>query len=173
MQQTVTKSELVIRRSIPVLILKILVSEILLLSLYTLIRLFLYWVTNSLNLEVISNPFLFYKSLIFTLLEIAVVIYFILDWVNNYYVIKKSELVFVNGIIVSSRRDYNIANLQSIYFTQSLAGRILNYGTIVVFSPALQRDLIMYEVPNPKDVVENIKIASNAQDSNVTFLLRR
>ncbi len=173
MQQTVTKSELVVKRSIPVLVLKVIAFEVLLLALYTLVRLFLFWITNSFNFDVINSPLLFYKSIVFAVLEIMLVVFLIVDWANNYYVIKKSELVFVNGVIVSSRRDYNIANLQSIYYTQTLLGRILNFGTIVIFSPALQRDLFMYEVPSPKEVVENIKIASTAQDSNVTFLLRR
>lgn len=100
-------------------------------------------------------------------------LYLLTNWLVNYYIIRKSEIVFVSGLLRSSRKDYNIANLQSIYYHQSLLGRIFNFGDIVIFSPALQRDLVMHEVPNPRDMVDNIKIASKAQDSNVTFLLRR
>jgi uncharacterized membrane protein YdbT with pleckstrin-like domain len=167
------QNELTVKRSVPVLIVKLLVAELMILSLYSFSKIVLFWLSSNSDFTLITNPILFLKSSLFGIIEIIAVIFILVEWVNNYYILRKKEIVYVNGIFKISRRTYNLTNVQSVYYEQSLLGRLLKFGTVKIFSPALQKDLYLTEVPYPENVVENIKLVANSEDANVRFILRR
>ena len=148
---------LIIRKSMVTMFMRLIVVELLVAGVYFAIRLGLAVLHVQADIDLTLNPLVLTKSLFFTLIEIVFAMYIFLQWANNYYILKEKEIVYVTGIITRRERNYSLANVQSISSEQGLFGRILHYGTITIFSPALQRELYLTEISNPRDMVEKIK----------------
>lgn len=164
---------LIIRKSMVTMFLRLVLAEVLVAGIYFAIRLALVALQLQADIDLTLNPIVLSKSLFFTVIEILFAMYIFLQWVNNYYILKEQEIVYVTGIINRRERNYSLANIQSISSEQGLFGRILHYGTIRIFSPALQQELFLTDIPNPKGVVEEIRKVETAIPGKLGFILKR
>jgi len=69
--------------------------------------------------------------------------------------------------------NYSLKNIQSVSFEQGLMGRVLNYGSVKIFSPALQQELFLTEVSSPRQIVDNIKQVIEDDTGSTKFIMRR
>ena len=90
-------------------------------------------------------------------IQTAMIIIVVLDWVNRYYELRPDEIVQISGIITKREVEYPYGNIQSITVIQGLMGRICNFGTIDIYIPTLWNDLYFTEVPDPHKFVEIVK----------------
>lgn len=153
--------------------LRLLVAEVLVAGVYFAIRLALATLQIASDIDLSLNPLVLTKSILFMLIEIFTAIFIFVQWANNYYILKEKEIIYVTGFILKRERSYSLDNIQSISLQQGLVGRILRYGTITIFSPTLQQELSLTEIPNPKDVIEKIKQLNTTIPGNMGFILKR
>lgn len=166
-------NNLVIRKSTAIMFIRLVTFEILSGILYVLLRLGLKYFDIQFDSELSLTPLALVKSLFFMVVEIGVAGYVILQWVNNYYILNSKELRYVTGILSKREMNYSLKNIQSVSFEQGLVGRILNYGSVKIFSPALQQELFLTEVSNPSKIVDNIKDVLDKSNNKAQFILRR
>jgi len=164
---------MIIRKSMVMMFLRLIVVELLIAVVYLGIRFALAALQIEADIDLSLNPLVLTKSIFFMLIEIFTAIFLFLKWANNYYILREKEIIYVTGIISRRERNYSLDNIQSISSEQGLVGRILNYGTIKIFSPALQRELFLTDIPDPKEVVEKIKQVSTTIPGKMGFILRR
>jgi len=165
-------NNLTIRKSAAVMFIRLVMFEFLSGILYVLLRMGLRYLDIQLDTEFSLTPLALVKSLFFMIAEIGVAGFVILQWINNYYILTSNEIKYITGIISKREMNYSLENVQSVSFEQGLIGRILNYGSVKIFSPALQQELFLTEVPNPSKIVENIKeVLEN--DSGNRFIMQR
>lgn len=163
----------IVRRSLPLLIVRLIFVEILLLVLFLLLRFFL----NMLFLQDWFNFQAFNDQLgliayIFTAIAHAVAIFVIATrWGAQYYEIKHKLIVYHAGVFSKRARQYSLQGLQSIEVQQSVWGRMLRYGTVVVYSPVLKQELLFDEVTFPFEFAEMIK--RSVGDDSMGIVIRR
>jgi len=164
---------LVIRKSAIVLLIRIISFELLIGILYLALRIGLRFLDIQLDLELSLDPLSIIKSFLFITIEITVVGFIILKWINNYYILTPFEIKYVTGIFSKREMNYSIKNLQSISYEQGLVGRIFHFGNVKAYSPALQQELFLSEVSNPQQIVENIKDVLEESSNKAQFIMRR
>ncbi len=166
-------NNLTIRKSAAVMFIRIVILELLLGILYVLLRMGLRYLDIQLDTEFSLTPLTLVKSLFFMVAEIGVAGFVILQWINNYYILTSNEIKYITGIISKREMNYSLKNIQSVSFEQGLIGRIFNYGNVKIFSPALQQELFLAEVPNPSQIVENIKEVLEESNNKAQFIMRK
>ena len=162
-----------IQKSVVVLFLKLVLLEVSIGVIYILLRIGFSYLSPQMDTELLSNPFSLIKSTLFMFVEISIAGFVILQWINNYYIVTLSEIVFITGIISKKEVGYSLKNIQSITVEQDILGRILNYGNIKIFSPALKEDLYLIEISDPKNIVDSIKKILSEKSDKSQFILRR
>ncbi|MCA9750288.1 MAG: PH domain-containing protein [Romboutsia sp.] len=109
----------------------------------------------------------------FTFLQVTLLVYVILNWVNTIYEINDKEVVYKTGIIGKRARAYDMSNVQSSYVEQSILGRIFNFGKVTLYSPALKNDLFFNDVPNPQRFKAAVDLALIPEGEKSSTYLRR
>ena len=166
-------NNLIIRKSTAVMFTRLIMFELLFGILYMLLRIGLRYLDIQLDTEFSLSPLALVKSLFFMIVEISVAGFVILQWINNYYILSSDEIYFMTGIISKKKKSYSLENIQSVSCEQGLIGRILNYGRVKIFSPALQQELLLTEVSNPNTIVDNIKKNLKDNANKPKFIMRR
>ncbi|MCL6096610.1 MAG: PH domain-containing protein [Patescibacteria group bacterium] len=95
--------------------------------------------------------------LVLDILKLFAELYFIvnitLSWVNNTYYLTDKHLIQRRGIFRAEEDVFHFDNIRSISISQSIIGKILNYGDIILKTSAsggYQGDVVMSGVANPK-----------------------
>lgn len=102
------------------------------------------------------------------LLQIIVFIAMASAWNNEYYVILPTEILHRRGTIVRKQQLYPYGSIQSLATYRSFRGRIFNYGTITLIMPSMQKEVRLYEIPDPEQFVEAVKtMVASAQMQQV------
>ena len=165
-------NNLVIRKSAAMMFVRLMMFELISGAVYILLRISLRYVDIQLDTEFSLTPLALLKSLFFMIIEIGVAGFVILQWLNNYYILTSREVKHISGIISKREMNYSLENIQSVSFEQGVIGRILNYGSVKIFSPALQKELFLTEVSNPRQIVENVKQVLEDDSGNTKFIMR-
>lgn len=98
--------------------------------------------------------------MIFVLLNVSKVIFMIiaaLQWVSFTYEITGKEIICQYGVLSHKEKIFLCAYTQEVMYTQSLIGKLFNYGTIELHNPTLEEIIYLEAVPNPKKHTEIIK----------------
>ncbi len=143
--------EKTVRKSVSLLIMRIVFIEVFLEAVYLLTR-----VVIDTTMSETSWPLLF---LGFAAVQLVVLIWLVLRWSNEYYQISADELRHCRGVINKHVDAYPYNNLQSIKVYQGLLGRILGFGKISVFVPTLGSNLDFTEIPHPEQFATTLKNA--------------
>jgi uncharacterized membrane protein YdbT with pleckstrin-like domain len=70
------------------------------------------------------------------LIEVTLLIYLVLSWANTLFYIQNNHLVIKRGIFHTYEDVYDFKTIRSIEVEQSLIGKILHFGNIILRSSA-------------------------------------
>jgi len=90
-----------------------------------------------------------YSIFILGFLNLIVLIWLFALWFNTYYIISEEGISKTEGVIFKRTRTFDISSVSSVQVTQSVLGRILKYGSIVLENPLTKQDLILKNVNDP------------------------
>lgn len=85
------------------------------------------------------------------------VLYVVLSWVFNYYIVKKDVIFIRNGIIFSHEYTYQIADIKGITIQQGILAKILNTGSIKLNIFRVEKEIILFNIDNPKEIALHIE----------------
>jgi len=101
-----------------------------------------------------------YDTLILVVLIIIqtiIVILLVVDWLNNYYVYQENSIIHHSGIITKKNFRYTLQNIEYIRYEKSIAGKIFDYGTIMIKDVLNSREFRMRNIHSPEEFVEKFE----------------
>lgn len=104
------------------------------------------WQSDSLDQE--TGGFIIFTA-VFLILNFAVLVWLLVFWFYRYYIIGPQGISSNMGFLARHTETIDLPAIRSIKVRQSLAGKILNYGTIDLESPLLEKHFILRNVSNP------------------------
>jgi uncharacterized membrane protein YdbT with pleckstrin-like domain len=164
------KSTDTIRRSVPLLVARLVLLVLLIeISLFGLFF-FVEWIIGLSNIELqYIGPIL----QIFALpIELFATIALIYQWSSVTYELRDNEVTVRTGLIRRTEQSYPFNNMQSVTVRQDIIGRLVRAGTVSVFIPTLGQELTFHEVENPQDFAEKLKQALPYPDKS-QYIIRR
>lgn len=87
--------------------------------------------------------------LILVAVKLFLVIFVIVQWLNEYYEITPSEVRFRKGLIFKREEKSKMEHIGSVKLEQGIFGRIFNFGTIKLFNWTTEKDVLLYLIHNP------------------------
>ncbi len=170
----ITLTNLNVRQSITILIVKIMLVDILMAALvitaYFLIVAGSEYVSNySLNTLLFLSVFV-----ALGIIKFAINAYIILLWLYEYYEITTEYVIHKKGFIFKKAEKYKLANVRAINVEDSFLGQIFNYATITLFDIRLNKYLDMYLIHNPRryeKVLKQIRPDLETKTDNVNLPL--
>lgn len=85
-------------------------------------------------------------------------------WTNKFYVINKDTIAFHEGIIFSKRKMYSLEETRIVTLRQNALGKILNYGTVMIFNPIINQDIVLKDILNPRLIADILQAAENTKN---------
>lgn len=155
------------------LILKVLLLELFLAGFYITAKYTLEQLNSLFSLNLSAFGMSTTLFVFFSFFQICMLLFIFLQWITTVYEVTHSEAIYRVGILSKKVRAYDMSNVQSAYFEQSLLGRIFNYGNVTLYSPALKEDLQFFNVPSPLVFKQSVDLALQGQDENNSTYLRR
>lgn len=138
-----------VRQSIALLLLRLVVIEILSSFIVVIFNGFL---ISSVTINTIQPLIVQFNVPIYiflVILKIILVIYVVLQWVNEYYKITPKEIIHKKGFIFKKEEKYKIYHVAEISLEQGFFGKIFNCGTIKLFDWATDKTAYLYLIHNP------------------------
>lgn len=138
-----------VRQSIALLLLRLVVIEILASFVIVVFNGFLISsvTINAIQPLIVQFNVPIYISLV--VFKIILVIYVVLQWVNEYYKITPKEIIHKKGFIFKKEEKYKIYHVAEISLEQGFFGKIFNCGTIKLFDWATDKTAYLYLIHNP------------------------
>lgn len=153
----------IIRRSAFFLLLELLGLEILVLTVFLLLRAPLHFFQVDF-IDSVSVYFV-YTILFLSLSLFKVVLLFsvILKWMNNYYEITPGELIHRKGIFHTQSTTFSLRNIELQEVNQGFLGKIFKYGTIEIYNPLLKQRFSLVNVPFPHQQLKTIQHSAHSK----------
>jgi hypothetical protein len=101
----------------------------------------------------INGELILFNVPLFVILVIAktsLMIFIIIQWLDEYYEITTKEVIHRKGLIFKKEERHKLDHLGLLKIEQGLLGRIFNYGTLRLYNWALDKDVFLYLIHNPK-----------------------
>lgn len=152
-----------IRQSISILVIRIILIEIIADSVYLLL-------CYSLLCREFTLPGRA-DVLIFSALKLALIIFVILQWLNDYCEITPNAILHRKGIIFRTEEKYELVNLKLIGMKQGFIGKILNFGTITLYDWFLKKHSYLYLIHNPQRYFRILKDLVSKTDEETHFFI--
>lgn len=73
----------------------------------------------------------------------------VLNWSKTVYILEPKHIITKTGIFFTAEERYNMQAMQTIEVKQGLPGKILNYGTIRLYNPELEKQITLSNISNP------------------------
>lgn len=173
MQISKNKTSITVRKSTALFVLRVILLELLFEFIYLSWRGIVHFLPFSFETIITINAIsIIIFLLLVTVLQNIILVYIALTWVNDYYEVGNDEIIHVNGIISKTEKAYPYRDIQSITMHQGFLGRLLNYGSVILYIPTLGHDLNFNEISNPVKFIELIKNANPKNDSG-RFIFKR
>jgi membrane protein YdbS with pleckstrin-like domain len=83
------------------------------------------------------------------LLKNCLMIFIIVQWLNEYYEITTEEIIHKKGLIFKKEERNTLEHMGSLEVTQSILGKVFNFGTIKLFNWAKEVNVYFYLIHNP------------------------
>ncbi|MBI2442343.1 MAG: PH domain-containing protein [Candidatus Levybacteria bacterium] len=159
-----------VRLSISFLVMKLIFAD----SFTTIALVALYYILSSfhlLELLDVNNPAFGIAGLIaVTIIESCLTVYVVLQWVSEYYEISAYNIAHKRGVFFKKVDKYGIQNVKQVKITQSVLGRVLNYGTVSIFDWRLSKMADLYAVHNPMRYLRILEgLLPNVDEHKDTF----
>lgn len=164
---------ILIRRSAALFVIRVIFLELVFEIIYLTWRTLINYLPFSLETLVTLNT----ASIIFFLIMVTgiqniLLIYIALNWTNDYYEFRANDIAHFKGIFEKTKQSYKYQDIQSITIKQSIFGRLLNYGDVILYIPTLGYDVQFNEVPDPKKFVDFLKSIQPGSEG-ARFIIRR
>ncbi len=138
----------IIRQTTFFLVLRIVISEILIMALHFGFRILLDQIASLFSFQ-ITYQILTAEVFLIQVLNLLLLLTVILSWTNETYTLNPKEVIIKKGIFSSRSVTYELANLQSMTINQTFIGKLFNYGSIKLFNPVLREEVYLLNIPNP------------------------
>lgn len=158
------KERIVLRKSIYCIIFSFAAIEIFFDSLYLFVKLPPIYLHLSVTLQNNLMPLYFVIFVILSAIKFFLMLTIGIKWISNHYEINKREIRHCHGILSKKEEIYLCDFAQEVEYSQTLFGRIFNYGTVDIFNPAVKETIVLDSIPNPAKYAEIIK--TNLPDNN-------
>lgn len=163
-------SSLVVRKSIVVLINKIVMLQVIVILLYIGLRLSKLWLFQQIFSETDFHQINFWLGLmvflILTVSQLVAIVALILEWQHEYYEARKDVIVHTRGVLKKKEDIYSLKTVEAGNVEQSLIGKFLNYGTIRIYSPVLNREYFLRDIPDPHHMRSSVISLLSDRDNN-------
>ncbi|MCR4324748.1 MAG: PH domain-containing protein [Candidatus Curtissbacteria bacterium] len=149
-EEQIVVSHLTIRESITFLVLRLLALEIIA---AIGIIIFHNFILSPTVKNAISPDLIIFNIPLFILLVLVktfIMIFIIIQWLNEYYEITSKEIIHKKGLIFRREEKYKLEHLGSLRIEQDVIGRILNYGSLKLYNWALGKEVSLYLIHNPR-----------------------
>ena len=134
--------------------------EIFLIFLYLIFRIPSTYFVSLLNMPGVSSledVFSFMYFIFLSIIELILITTIVLKWVNEEYEIRDDTIVHRKGVFSRTEENYSLRNLGNATISQSLLGRLFNFGTVKVYSPLLKQEYYISNVHNPKQILTSLE----------------
>lgn len=156
-----------IRLSISFLVLRLLGIELIAALAIILLHSFIFSPYSTLvNVQVRELNIPLFLALV--LIKTSLTIFVVFQWLNEYYEISAEFIIHKKGAIFRREEKFPTAHVANVDITQNLLGKILNYGTIILYNYRRQVYTIMYQIHNPiryskilEDLIPNLEEEKN------------
>lgn len=94
----------------------------------------------------------------------------ILRWSHDYYTFQEDTIIHTRGVFTQHNEIYSLKTIEAASVQQTLLGKLLNYGTVRVYSPVLKKEYFLQEIPDPhnmKDVIVGLLNTKAADDKQI------
>lgn len=122
------------------------------------------WVIVGLG-ETFANRFVW--SLLTIILESLIIILLFIHWSMTTYEIRPDELIYRSGFLMRKMDIHSLKNMQTVYTTQRLLGRIFHYGNVRLFNPMSKEELLLEHIPDPERHAESLRQVLENQPGDV------
>lgn len=161
-----------IRQSPFLLIAKLIVLEILFVSLYLAFRLPKFFLPEVISQDIFVTwsmaSILFF--VIISLAQILATVLITISWTNEYYIIRPGDILHRQGLFSLKEETFSLVNVEAFTVDQSFIGKIFNFGSIKLYSPVLKQDYYLNNVSNPIKLKKTIE---QTVDSAQVFASKR
>jgi uncharacterized membrane protein YdbT with pleckstrin-like domain len=144
----------IIRKSVSILIFKIVALQGLVVLAYVGIRVSKLLVFRELFADQDYHDLNFWLGILVFMLVVvaqtAILIAIVLQWFYEFYEIKKDIIVHTNGVFKRKEDIYSLKTIEAGNVEQTLPGKLFNYGTVKIYSPVLKREYSLVDIPNPQ-----------------------
>ncbi len=147
-ESSINQYSYLIRRAPVLLILRIIVIEVMVMTIHFALRL---GISELFKLLAVSIPpaLMTIEVILVQITNLYFLLFVILSWINEYYILNPKEVIIKTGVFTSQSVTYEFANLQSMTVNQSVWQKIFNYGTIKLFNPVLKEEIYISNIPDP------------------------
>jgi hypothetical protein len=163
-------SPLIIRKSIAVLVSKILALQLVVVLLYVLIRLSKYWFFGQFFADNDYHHLNFWLGimvfLVLLLLQTIILVSLVLEWFFEYYDLRKDLIVHTKGVFRKKEDIYSLKTVEAGNVLQSFTGKIFKFGTVRIYSPVLKREYFLSDIPDPHNIRAAVIDLLSVEDSN-------
>ena len=103
--------------------------------------------------------FLLFLSTLYSI-EIPTILTVVLKWINTLYYISEGKITIRKGMFRIEGQSYNLKDIKKISVSQGLIGKLCNFGTVslIFAAPSIKENVILYLVPKPKELEQQLKI---------------
>lgn len=112
------------------------------------------WVSAGI-VDTFANRFVW--TLITISLESFVIILLFIHWSLTTYEIRPGELVFRSGFLLRRMDIHSLKNMQTVYTTQGVFGRLFHYGNVRLFNPMSKEELLLERISDPERHAESLR----------------
>ncbi len=99
----------------------------------------------------------FVWSLLTVTAESFIIILLFIHWSMTTYEIRPGELVYRSGMLRRKMDIHSLKNMQTVYVTQGLFGRIFRYGTVRLYNPMSKEELLLERISDPNRYAESLR----------------
>ncbi len=86
----------------------------------------------------------------------GLLLYVVLSWIFEYYIIRPDAIVVRQGILFSHEHLYQMEDIKSIEVHESFWGKLFMFGTIEFFAHRAQQKVFLRSIENPHSVAAHI-----------------
>lgn len=174
--QEIHLEPLLIRGSTVVLIFKLIMMRIIFVFVRLLLRIPLPYLGFSPETLEMLYEWDSFVIVALAIIEITIVIYIAIQWVHEYYEIHPKEIRHNKGFLFQKQEIYNCEHIQLFDLDQSMMGKLFDFGTIMLYSPALEDKIHIMNISRPARKLEEIRsvlMSNTEKKSEGTIYLRR
>lgn len=154
-EKKLTLTYLNIRQSIAILISKLILIDLILAVIVIAFYFMLVQGNQFLN-GLSQSVFLFFFGII-GIIKIALTVYVILKWLEEYYEMTPEYIVHKHGLIFKKQEQYRLDHVRRMTVQDSFLGELFNFGTITLYDIRFNKYLDLYLIHNARRYAKVLK----------------